>query len=211
LFAKLWKVALLSLLAYLLQATFASHIALWDISPNIALALLSIVTVGLGRKYAFHMSLLIGYWFEIMMPTMDYISLIMYPVCAMLGALAFSDKSERKREEERSMGKSRKTLDARWRGPLCTGLSLLVFEGFNLVYIYLSGVLIGGGQLFRSFINIAYSSAITGVFQFPIRQWLGIRKQNKDEAVKRQKNASRASARGFAKGAYHDRQRTSEK
>lgn len=209
-FVKLWKVALLSLLAYLLQATVASHIALWTISPNIALALVSIVSVALGRKYAFHMSLLIGYWFEIMLPMMDYISLIIYPVCAMLGALVFSDKGERKREENISLGKGSKPLHACWRGPLCTALSVLVFEVFYLAYIYLNGVVIGGDQLLRSFINIAYSSAITCVVQVPVRKWLGIRKAKKAKDEKKQENGPRSYARGFAKGAYHDRQKTTE-
>ena len=51
------------------------------------------------------MSLSIGYLLEIMLPALDYINLILYPVCAMLGALVFSDKSERKLEEERAQGK----------------------------------------------------------------------------------------------------------
>ena len=176
--------ALLTLLTYLLQATVAIHISLWDVAPNIALALVSVVSIGLGRKYTFLMSLAVGYLLEIMMPMISYISLILYPVCAMLGALAFSDKSERKLEEERSTGKRASTLHAHIRTPLCAALSLLVYEGVHLVYIYLDGVTIGSDHLLRSLINVLYTTLLAGILQFPIRWWLGVYKVKKARALK---------------------------
>lgn len=173
---KLLKVTLLTLLAYLLQATVAIHISIWDIAPNIALAVVAIVSVGLGRKYTFFMALAIGYLLEIMLPMLDYMNLILYPVCAILGALMFSDKSERKLEEERSTGRRSLVLNAHLRTPLCAAVSVLVFEVVNLVYIYLSGVTIDGGHISRALINILYSAVLSGAMQFPIRWWLGIYK-----------------------------------
>lgn len=176
---KLFKATLLTLLAYLLQATVAIHISIWDIAPNIALAIVAIVSIGLGRKYTFFMSLAIGYLLEIMLPIMDYMNLILYPVCAILGALIFSDKSERRLEEERSTGRRTIVLNAHLRTPLCAALSVLVFEVVNLVYIYLSGVTIDGGHISRALINILYSAALAGAMQFPIRWWLGVYKLKK--------------------------------
>ena len=171
--AKLLKVTLLTLLAYLLQATTAEYLSIADVAPNLAMALIAVVTVCLGRKYTFMMSLAVGYLLEIMLPMMDYMSLILYPVCCMLGALAFSDKSERKLEEERANGKRATQLNPHLRTPLCAALSTAVFEGVNLVYIYLSGVSLDAGHWGRALVDVAYTMALAGVLQFPIRWWMG--------------------------------------
>lgn len=178
-YKKLLKVILLTLLAYLLQATVALHISLWDVAPNIALAIIAVVTVCLGRKYTFLMSLTVGYLTQIMLGTLDYISLILYPVCAMIGALAFSDKSERKLEEERTTGRRTAQLDPHLRTILCALLSTLVFEVVNLVYIYLSGVTPDAGHITRALIDVGYTTLIAGVLQFPIRLWMGTYKLKK--------------------------------
>ncbi len=172
-FIKLFKVALLTLLGYLLQATTAEYVSIAGVAPNLALAVIAVATVCLGRKYTFMMSLTIGYLLEIMLPMMDYMSLILYPVCAMLGALLFSDKSERKLEEERTLGKRGGQINPHLRTPLCAGLSTTVFEAVNLIYIYLAGVDIDGGHWGRAIIDIVYTMAIAAVIQFPIRWWMG--------------------------------------
>ena len=169
------KFAVLTMLAYLLQSTTACYLTVGGIAPNIALAMVAVVSVAMGRKYTFIMSLAIGYLLEIMLPALDYINLILYPVCAMLGALAFSDKSERKLEEERSLGKRRRgNLPAHLRTALCALLSISVFESVNVLYIYLNGIQIDGDQIRRSLISIVYTTVMAGVLQFPIRWWLGV-------------------------------------
>lgn len=178
-YTKLFKAALLTLLAYLLQVTVSQYISVWDVAPNIALAIIAIVTVGMGRKYAFLMSLTIGYLLQIMMGVLDYINLILYPVCAMIGALAFSDKSERKLEEERTTGRRSIQLHPHLRTPLCAALSTVIFEAVNLLYIYLSGVTLDGGHLSRALIDVVYTTLISGALQFPIRWWLGVYKLKK--------------------------------
>ena len=178
-FAKLIKTTLLTLLAYLLQATTAQYIAIGGVAPNIALALTAVVTVCLGRKYTFMMSLSIGYLLEIMLPALDYINLLAYPVCAMLGALLFSDKSERRLEEERTQGKRGKQWNPHIRTLLCAGLSVAVFESVNLVYTYLSGVSLDAGHWGRAITDILYTMVIAGAAQFPIRLWMGTYKLRK--------------------------------
>ena len=167
---------LFTLLAYLLQATTAVHLSLWDVAPNVALAMIAIVSVGLGRKYAFFMSLAVGYLLEVMLPVLDYINLILYPVCAMLGALAFSDKSERRLDEERTTRSAHGMMNPHIRTPLCALLSISVFEGVHFFYLYLSGVNIDEGHVTRALIDIVYTTALTGLLQFPGRWWLGIYK-----------------------------------
>ena len=171
---KLLKVFLLTMLAYLLQATVAQPIAISGVAPNIAFALIAVVAVGLGRKYAFAMSIAVGYLLEIMLPALDYISLIAYPVCAMLGALFFSDKSERKLEEERTQGKRSGQWNPHLRTVLCAMLSTAIFEGVNLFYTFLTGVALDAGHWGRAVFDMVYTGALAGLFQFPVRKWLGI-------------------------------------
>lgn len=176
---KLIKFSVLTLLAYLLQVTTADYIALWGVAPNIALALISIVTVALGRKYTFVMSMVVGYCLEIMVPALDYINLILYPVAAMLAALAFSDKTERKLEEERTRGKRTLQLGAHLRTPLAALLSILLYEGIHMMYISLSGVDLDRGHWQRALIDVGYTTLLSAVLQFPIRWWLGTYKLKK--------------------------------
>lgn len=176
---KLLKFILLTLLAYLLQVTTADYIALWDVAPNIALAMAAIVTVALGRKYTFVMSMTIGYFIEIMIPSLDYINLLLYPVAAMLAALAFSDKSERKIEEERTQGRQGKQMNPHIRTPLAALLSIILFEGIHVFYIYLSGVVLDRGHWTRALIDVGYTTLLALVLQFPVRWWLGTYKLKK--------------------------------
>ncbi|MEG0741909.1 MAG: hypothetical protein RSC91_00075 [Clostridia bacterium] len=177
--SKLFKMTLLTLLCYLLQVTLAEVISVWDVAPNMAMAIIAVVTVCLGRKYTFIMALAVGYLLEIMLPSMDYLYLILYPVCAMIGALVFSDKSERRLEEERSTGRRRLQLNAHIRTPLCAALTSFVFEGAHLIYIYLSGVTLDNGHLWRVVVVVAYTMLLAGVLQFPIRWWMGTYKLKK--------------------------------
>ena len=52
-------------------------------------------------------------------------------------------------------------------------MSTLVFEGVNLIYIYLSGVTLDAGHLGRALIDVLYTAAVAAAIQFPIRYWLG--------------------------------------
>lgn len=172
--AKSLKFAFLTLMAYLLQVCVAPRIAIGGIAPNIAMALAAIVSVALGRKYTFVLSLTVGYLLEIMLPALSYINMIAYPVCCILGAMAFSDKSERKLEEERTLGKNARQLHPHIRTILCALLSVSIFEGVNLFYTYLTGVALRELQFDRAIIDIVYTAVLAALLQFPIRWWLGV-------------------------------------
>lgn len=180
---KALKVLLLTALAYLLQATVPIHIQLFDVAPNLAIAIISVCTVALGRKYAFYMSVTVGYLLEIMMGALSYMNMILYPVCCMLSALAFADKSERRLQlETGSDGKRRGNLPAHLRTALCALLSMAVFEFVNLFYIYLNGVSVDMGHIARALVSVLYTAAIASVIQFPIRWWLGTYRLKKARA-----------------------------
>ncbi len=173
------KFAILTLLCYLLQSSVAGYLSIANVAPNIALAIISVITVAMGRKYTFIMAFTVGYLLEIMLPALDYINLILYPICGMLGALAFADKSERKLEEARTMNKQRGNLPAHLRTLLCALLSISIFELVNLLYIYLNGITLTSANYERTVISILYTTVLAGVLQFPIRWWLGVYKLKK--------------------------------
>lgn len=173
------KFIVLTLITYLLQSTVPHYITIGGVAPNIALAIIAVASVGLGRRYTFIMSLTIGYLLEVMIPALDYINLILYPVSAMLAALAFSDKSERKLEEERTLGKRAENLPAHVRTILCALLSIAIFEAVHLLYIYLNGIDLNAGHYMRSLISVVYTTALASILQFPLRWWLGVYKIKK--------------------------------
>lgn len=173
---KMLKVILLTLLTYLLQATLAQELAISGAAPNLALGLVAVIAVCMGRKYAFLMSLTVGYLLQLMLAPLDYFTLILYPVSAMLGALLFSDKSERKLEEERTLGKRSTQLNPHLRTILCAAVSAAVYEGVHLIYTYLSGISITAGHISRAWIALGYTALLAGLLQFPVRWWLGVYK-----------------------------------
>ncbi len=185
-FARTLKMALLTLLAYLLQATTAQYISVWDVAPNIALAMIAAVTVGFGPMYTLLMSIMVGYLMEIMLAGMQFFNLVLYPVSAMLGALAFADKSERKLEERRAQGRDTRQMHPHLRTPLCAMVSILVFEFIHVIYIYLSGVVIDAGHIQRALVDVVYTTLLAAVFQFPIRAFLGIYRQNRENKERHQ-------------------------
>lgn len=174
------KVSLLILLTYLLQVTVPPRIKLWGVPPNIALAIIAVITVALGKRYTFMAATVVGYLYEIMMPSMQYLNTLLYPISCMVAALFFADKSDRKREEERIRSeKPRKQMNPHLRTPLCACLSTVIYEAVWLVYIYLTGVKLDSGHLTRSAAVVAYTGIMSLVIQFPIRKWLGIYKLKK--------------------------------
>ncbi|MBE5794501.1 MAG: hypothetical protein E7323_07460 [Clostridiales bacterium] len=180
------KLAVLTLLTYLLQATTAQYISVWDVAPNIALAFIAVVTVGFGPMYTLMMSLAVGYLMEIMLAGMQFFNLVLYPVASMLGALAFADKSERSLEERRAQGRDTRQLHPHLRTPLCAMIAILVFEFIHVIYIYLSGVDLDAGHIQRALVDVVYTMLLAAVFQFPIRAYLGIYRQNRENRERQQ-------------------------
>ena len=168
------------LLGYFFQATLAYHIAIMNVAPNIALAFCAVVAVGLGRKYVFLMSLIIGYLLELTLQTVSFFNIILYPISAMLAAFAFSDKSKRVLDEEQIFNEKIKIqLPALIRTPLCVLVSIMFFELIHFAYIYLNGVDIEREHYTRILISFAYTTILTIIIQFPLRWFLGLHRVKK--------------------------------
>ena len=182
-FKKTLKLAILTLLTYLVQATIPPLIPVFDIAPNIAMAVLAVVSIALGIKYTLFMSIIIGYFLEITQPAVNYINTLIYPICAVLIGMIFADKSERKISEDRARQKQTKQLHPLLRTVFCAAVSMALFEFVFLMYTYLSGVTLTFDRFIRALISVLYTTAITAVLQFPLRLSLGIHKQKKKKSA----------------------------
>lgn len=171
---KILKTAILTLLCFLLQTTVAPHIALKNVAPNIALAILAVISVTKGKKYTFFMSLMVGYLIEISVPALQFLNLVLYPVAAMIGALLFADKSERKLEAERTAGNYNYQMNPHIRIPFCALVSCLIYEAVLLIYIFLNGVAANPGNISRAVMDVIYTTVLATAIQFPIRWYLGV-------------------------------------
>ena len=58
-------------------------------------------------------------------------------------------------------------------------LSIILFEGIHVFYIYLSGVVLDRGHWTRALIDVGYTTLLAFVLQFPVRWWLGTYKLKK--------------------------------
>ena len=59
---------------------------------------------------------------------------------------------------------------------------VIVYEGVNLVYMYLNGSQLSGAILQRSLIDIISTTMMTAIIMVPVRMLLGFRKKEESQA-----------------------------
>lgn len=190
---------LLLLLGYLCQVCIIPYIDFGDVTPNLLYAVIAIVTVGYGKLRALWAGGFYGIVMETMLPAgLSMMNLLMYPIGSVFVSIFFADKSEKKLEEERSIGRPvihhhdfLSTLTALGehikgapgqnanpyiRTPLCAMVNVLIYEVINLVYIYLGGTVLTTAHYGRSLTNIIATTVLTILLMYPVRRFLGFRK-----------------------------------
>ena len=204
-FIRLAKVAFLVLLFYLVQVSVVPHLMFRGIIPNLLMVCIAVMTVSLGKKYAFASGAAIGILLESMLPDMRLFNLLIYPSLALLCAQVFADMSELKRELKRirlaqRQADSRKAqvemgykqrrfrfslrrntandLDPHLRIFLNTLMLTAIYELVMLIYVALTGVPLGFAHLGRVFYTLAYTALLT-VLMFPARAYLGMYKRRR--------------------------------
>lgn len=196
---------LILLLGYLCQVCIIPYIQIGDVTPNLLYVVIAIVTVGYGKLRAFWAGGLYGIIMETMLPAgLSMLNLLMYPIGAVFVSIFFADKSEKKLEEERSIGRpltrthdliSRLTTLGDWikgapgqnanpyiRTPLCAAVNVLIYEVINLVYIYLGGAEMSMAHYSRALTNIIATTILTILLMVPVRRFLGFRKPQPQDA-----------------------------
>lgn len=170
------------LLGYLLQACVMPYLKVGGVTPNLLLAVIAIVTVGYGRLRALWVGAIYGILTETMMPSLTLLNLALYPVSAAFMSMFFADKSEKRLEYERSLGKAGRNVNPYLRTLGCTAMNVLLYEIVNAFYMYLSGADLSMTMLYDSLTNVLATSALTAVIMLPVRRFLGFKRLQREPA-----------------------------
>ncbi len=161
---------LMIVLGYLCQVCIMPYIRIFGITPNLLYVVIGVVTVAYGKLRAFWVGLCFGLLMEIMLPSVPYLNLILYPVSTLFCSFAFADKPLKTLEYERAVNKKSKELPAWLRTVLCTALNILVFEAVNVTYIYLVGSPLTFNHFFKAFGDVVLTSLLCLILLFPLRR-----------------------------------------
>ena len=203
-----FKFFLVVLLGYLFQVCVMPYFSVGGVTPNLLFAVVAILTVGYGRLRALWAGGFYGIVMETMLSSLSMLYLLLYPLDAVFCSIFFADKSDKKLEEERSIGRAavrKHDLRSRLysltdavrgapgqngspyiRTPLCAGMNAMIYEIVNLIYIYLGGTVLVRAHYMRSVTNIVLTVLLTMVLMLPVRRFLGFRRavQDKRPAVR---------------------------
>ena len=137
---------------------------------------IGIVTVAYGKLRAFWAGVIYGLLMEIMLPTVPYVNLAIYPITTLFCSFAFADKPLKTIEYERATNKNRKELPAWLRTVLCTALNTFIFEIVNVTYIYLGGSALKAEHFLRAIGGVFLTSLLCLILLFPLRRLIFGRK-----------------------------------
>ena len=164
--------ALITVFGYLCEVCIMPYIRPFGVSMNILYVVIGIVTVAYGKLRAFWVGLVFGLLMEIMLPSVTYLNLVMYPVTTLFCSFAFADKPLKTIEYERATNRNRKELPAWIRTVLCTALNMCIYEIVNITYIYLGGTGLLVSHFIKAIAGIVMTSLLCLVLLFPVRRMI---------------------------------------
>ena len=194
----------MTVLAYLIQACVMKYLTFRGVTGSVMFAVLAIITVSCGKKYAFCASCLMGMMAESMFSNVPALYLIAYPVVTMFCAQYFSDLSDRQLEARRmraeslqvsiSEGKGKKHWWQRFmlsyrdsdlppivRIPLCAGVMDLLLNIVLIVYMYLIGEEFSLTDVSRTLTSVIYTVVLALILMGPCRWMLGMYRRRRRE------------------------------
>ncbi|MDO5436270.1 MAG: hypothetical protein Q4G19_07860 [Clostridia bacterium] len=169
-FRKYISLALMIVFGYLFHVCVMPYLKIGGVTPNLLYALIGIITVSHGRLCAFWAGCCFGILTEIMIPSVTFFSLALYPLTALFCSFGFADKPAQRLEYERSLRKSRRQITPLARTVLCAAVNTLVYNAINLAYVYISGNALTSGHYARAFTDVAATALLTAVLMLPLRR-----------------------------------------
>ena len=163
------------LLTYLLHTCLMPEIRFFGVTPSLILAVTAVITVSFERTKTIWAGAFFGILIETMQPTIPLLSLLLYPIAAILGLLLFVDKSMQRLEYERGLGKPGRNVAFWIRIPACALVDTAVYEVINLTYLYLRGGELTASSVFRGLADIVMTAMLAAVLMVPLRRFFGIR------------------------------------
>ena len=196
------KALIVTLLAYLTQACVMKYLTFQGIYGSVVFAVLSIIIVSCGKKYAFCASCLIGMMMECMMSSVPALYVIAYPVITMFAAQSFADMSDRQLERRRVIIEGRQALISEGKGkdhwwqhlmlryrdsdlppvvriPLCAALMDFLLNAVLCAYMYLIGEELTLTHVGRILVSLLYTAALALILMVPLRYVLGMYRRKK--------------------------------
>lgn len=167
---------LIVLLGYLTHVCVMPYFKMGGVTPHMMIAILSIITVAHGRLRAYWTGCIYGIITEAMRPTLLFLNLFMYPVLSLVAGLLFADKSEQRLEAERSINQYARNVHPYIRTPLCSVVCMLIYEVFNVGYIYIGGTDLTADHITRALTGIFATLLLTLVLMLPVRHILGVKR-----------------------------------
>ena len=161
------------LVTYLLQVCVMPYLRIGRVAPSLFFAVIAVITICYGRMRAYWTGAIFGILTEATLPTIHYFNLLLYPIVAVFAAVFFSDKNEKRLEEERSRGREGRNGNVYLRTLGDAALCMVLNEAINIVYMYLGGAPVTAAAIGRGLIAIVYTTAITAGIMVPLRRILG--------------------------------------
>ncbi len=169
---KVLKALLLTILAYLFQVCAMNQLKIGGVVANLLAVNIAILTVSLGKKYAFGASCVTGILLEVMTSTVGGFYAVIYPAVSMLFAQLFSDMSDEKREIRRNREKNTRDVNPHIRIPLDAMCIAAGIETILLTYLTLSGAELSVRLIARALLSVVYTGALAVVLMLPVRAFL---------------------------------------
>ena len=161
---------LMIVFGYLCEVCVIPYIRPFGIAPNLLYAVIGIITVAYGKLRAFWAGLVFGLLMEVMLPSVRYVNLAIYPVSTLFCSFAFADKPLKTIEYERATNRTSRELPAWLRTVLCTALNTLIYEVVNVTYIYLRGSSLTFSHFAKAFGSVMLTSLLCLLILFPLRR-----------------------------------------
>jgi len=168
----------LTLLGYLCEVCVIPYVKVFGISPNLLYVVVGIVTVAYGKLRVFWVGMIYGILMQVLLPSVTYLNLALYPVTTLFCSFAFADKPLKTIEYEKVINRERKELPPWLRSVLCTMLNTFVYEVVQITYIYLGGSVLTVTHFLRGIADVIATGLLCLVLVFPIRRIIFGRRRN---------------------------------
>lgn len=160
---------LLTFFGYLGEVCVMPYIKIFGISPNLLYVIIGIVTVAYGKLRVFWVGLVYGILMQIMLPSVTYLNLALYPLTTLFCSFAFADKPLKTIEYEKVVNRERKEMPPWFRTVLCTMTNTFVYEVVQITYIYLGGSVLTITHFLRGIADVFVTGLLCLFLLFPIR------------------------------------------
>lgn len=157
-------------LGYLFHVCVMPYVSVGGVTPNLLFAIIGVITVAYGRLQALWAGLIYGLLLEILVPSIPFVSLAVYPISSLFVSFIFADKSLRQLQMDRTLNRKKRYMSAWLRTVLCAMSNVLVFEVVNVAYIYLGGTPLTLLHFRRALRDVLLTGILTFLIEFPLRR-----------------------------------------